>query len=136
MGANAGETIGINIGTAMGSTGLGVSGVDVTAVGPCNPASSPVPARCYDPRRPPPRWPRFDLRRARRRTDFSTGTGTVASYERLAGTLSFGGKSFDLGSVDYSAIDHGHPALAALNAAATSALGLTTRPRSRVRPRG
>src|SRR3712207_2598404 len=33
VGANAGETIGINIGTAMGSVGLGVAGVDVTAIG-------------------------------------------------------------------------------------------------------
>src|SRR4051812_155707 len=33
VGANSGETIQVNIGTAMGSTGLGVSGVDVTAAG-------------------------------------------------------------------------------------------------------
>src|SRR4051794_38437312 len=33
VGANAGETIGVNIATAMGSTGLGVSGVDVTGTG-------------------------------------------------------------------------------------------------------
>src|SRR3712207_6653271 len=33
VGANAGETIGVNIATAMGSAGLGVSGVDVTGNG-------------------------------------------------------------------------------------------------------
>src|SRR5687768_2104991 len=40
VGANAGETIGINIGTAMGSTGLGVSGVDVTAAGAYTPGAA------------------------------------------------------------------------------------------------
>ena len=33
VGANSGETIGVSVGTAMGSTGLGVTGVDVTATG-------------------------------------------------------------------------------------------------------
>src|SRR5689334_403711 len=33
VGANAGETIGVNIGTSMGSTGLKVDGVDVTSAG-------------------------------------------------------------------------------------------------------
>src|SRR3712207_7864596 len=33
VGANAGETIGVNIATAMGAAGLGVSGVDVTGSG-------------------------------------------------------------------------------------------------------
>src|SRR4051794_14451828 len=33
VGSNAGETIGVNIATAMGSAGLGVSGVDVTGTG-------------------------------------------------------------------------------------------------------
>src|SRR5687768_2786005 len=33
VGANAGETIAVNIGTAMGSVGLGVDGVDVSAAG-------------------------------------------------------------------------------------------------------
>ena len=33
VGANAGETIAVNVGTAMGSQGLGVSGVDVTGKG-------------------------------------------------------------------------------------------------------
>ena len=54
----------------------------------------------------------------------------VASYEKLDGTISFGGKSFDLGSVDYStATPTGAPRRRALlNTAAKSALGLTDRP--------
>ena len=53
VGANAGQTINVTVGTAMGSTGLGVGGVDVTAVGALHgglrpPAVPPVP-------RPPPR---------------------------------------------------------------------------------
>src|SRR5436190_11924597 len=33
VGANSGETIAVNVGTAMGSSGLGVAGVDVTSTG-------------------------------------------------------------------------------------------------------
>src|SRR5947208_1969785 len=58
--------------------------------------------------------------------DWSTGaSGTVASYESLTGTISFAGKSLDLGSVDYSNVTTASGALAALNAAASSAFGLT-----------
>src|SRR3712207_1386148 len=38
VGANAGETINVNLATAMGATGLGVAGIDVTAAGPYSPA--------------------------------------------------------------------------------------------------
>ena len=94
------------VGTAMGSTGLGVAGVDVTAVGSLTRRLAAGAGKVYvttaavgscagGP----------DLHRARRRccTTDATGTGNVAAYQRLAGTISFGGKSFDLGSVDYSA---------------------------------
>src|SRR6195952_4694500 len=40
VGANSGQTINVTIGTAMGSTGLGVNGVDVTAVGGYTPTAA------------------------------------------------------------------------------------------------
>ena len=53
VGANAGETIGVNVATAMGASGLGVGGVDVTGSGKYTNQAPPRPAR-WSPR-PPPR---------------------------------------------------------------------------------
>ena len=62
-------------------------------------------------------------------TDFATGSTTArASFESLSGSISFGGKSFDLGSVKYTAAGAsltGTEAITQLNNAAKSALGLT-----------
>jgi flagellin-like hook-associated protein FlgL len=127
VGANAGETIAVSIGTQMGSTGLGVGGIDVTGVGAyafttgaasagkvnVSTASGVAAAAVLT-------WTE-----AASGTDFSTGTGTVASYETLTGTVSFAGKTLDLGSVDYSTSTTATQALAALNAAASNAFGLT-----------
>jgi flagellin len=52
----------------------------------------------------------------------------VASFKNLTGTISFGGKTFDLGSVDYSSATSQATALTALNNAAKTALGLSTNP--------
>src|SRR3712207_4024588 len=48
------------------------------------------------------------------------------SFESLSGTLGLGGKTFDLSSVDYSGATSGATALTKLNEAATAALGLAT----------
>ena len=126
VGANAGETINVNLSTAMGSTGLGVAGLDVTAAGPYVPALATGAGNVYVSTAASAAVPAvLTLVEAAAGTDFSTGTGTVASYQTLAGSFSFGGKTFDLGSVDYSTSTTSTQALAALNAAATSALGLT-----------
>ncbi|HLM04733.1 MAG TPA: flagellin, partial [Blastococcus sp.] len=132
VGANAGESIAVAVGTAMNSTGLKVDGIDVTGVGAyafqtgtaaaagkaviSTAATTGVAAIMTIQ----------EVAATAATTDFSTGTGTVASYETLTGTIGFGGKSFDLGSVDYSSSTTATQALAALNAAASSALGLTT----------
>ena len=129
VGANAGETINVNIGTAMGSTGLGVAGLDVTAAGPYSPALATGAGNVYVSTAATAGVAAVltlvEPAAGAATTDFSTGSGTVASYQGLAGSFSFGGKTFDLGSVDYSAATTSTQALAALNAAATSALGLT-----------
>jgi flagellin-like hook-associated protein FlgL len=136
VGANAGETIGVNIGTAMGAAGLGVNGVDVTAKGSYAFASGTgttagtvvVATAAAD--------------NVKAQLSFNAATtnafASAAGYDALTGTISFGGKSFDLGSVDYSNADGDNNAatttytstqmLTVLNTAAKSALGLTTDP--------
>jgi flagellin-like hook-associated protein FlgL len=131
VGANAGETIGVQIGTAMGAVGLGVSGVDVTATVPSSATVGGTNA-----------------------SDTAAGTVTFTStknfaavaddvattgvdeteaadptaFDGLNGTVSFNGRSFDLGSVTFESDDTPAERLAALNTAAKSALGLTTDP--------
>jgi flagellin-like hook-associated protein FlgL len=128
VGANAGETISVNIATAMGSAGLGVAGVDVTGVGAYTPgavgagkvstANAGAAAAVLTFTEP---VVGDDF------TDAGTAT-TVASFQKLTGTIAFGGKTFDLGSVDYSTATTGAQARTLLNTAAKSALGLTTDP--------
>ena len=141
VGSNAGETIGISIGTAMGSTGLGVAGVDVTKAG----------AYSFDPGTTPAAGTAVVSTAADDATaaimEITEASGTVefddanslfnvSAFKDLKGTMSFGGKSFDLGTVDYgrgadtdaSGTTDAAEALAALNAAAKNALGLTTDP--------
>jgi flagellin len=129
VGANAGETIGINIGTAMGSAGLGVDGVDVTAAGAYTNAAAAAAGKVST-------VAAADGTNAELTFTAVSGdpTADVAVFEGLSGTISFGGKSFDLGTVDYSNADGDNDAstaptaadaLAALNTAAKSALGLS-----------
>ncbi|MCU1608040.1 MAG: Flagellin [Modestobacter sp.] len=135
VGANAGETISVNVGRAASAKGLGVDGVDVTgngkyaasgaaasgAVTTANASSGAAAVLTFS---------------AASGADFSAASGTSKSFEDLTGQISFGGKTFDLGSVDYSTADgnggtsdgkvDGTEALKALNTAAKAALGHTT----------
>src|SRR3954452_5848951 len=122
VGANAGETIAVNVGPSMGSTGLGVSGVDVTGTGATTGTETAA-------------------------TDSAAGSvaltfsgaadfgddDNAGQFAKLSGTVSFGGKTFDLGSVDYSDADGDGDSttaptaaqnLTALNKAAKAAFGL------------
>src|SRR3954447_7552292 len=131
VGANAGETIAVSIGTQMGSTGLKVGGIDVTGKGAYSFATGTATAAgkanisTVATTGVAAIMTITEVAATAATTDWSTGTGTVASYETLAGTIGFGGKTLDLGSVDYSTSTTATQALAALNAAATSAFGLT-----------
>ena len=110
VGANKGETIGVAIGTAMGTTGLGVAGVDVTGTSALAVATTEAIS---------------DV----------TGTATAgklvitgdftaaATFDTLKGTISANGKSFDLSSVSYATTDTAAQKLTKLNAAAQAALG-------------
>ena len=60
-------------------------------------------------------------------TDATTAVA-VASYKKLDGHIDFGGKSFDLGAVDYSTATDGDAARAAAEHRCQGALGLTVNP--------
>ena len=121
VGANAGQTISVAIGTpgkGMDSGGLGVSGVDVTAVA-ANAATSTTTAAVAGT---------SAATLAITFTgagDFSTNTATQ-DFTKLNGSITYQGKSFDLGSVQYAAGASNSANLTTLNAAAASALGLAS----------
>ena len=141
VGAHAGETISVNIGNAMNAKGLGVDGVDVTGNGlytagsgttatsgeaVTTAATSGAAATLV-----------FQGASGQANFDQTAGSGSVTAYQNLTGQISFGGKTFDLGSVDYSNADGDNnaattptaaQALTALNTAAKAALGLTNDP--------
>jgi flagellin len=127
VGANAGETIGVNIATAMGSAGLGVSGIDVTGTGRYVAAAaagagqvnlSTAAGAAADG------VLTLTKEGAAGANEFSGANYNVEGFRRLGGTISFGGKSFDMGSVTYADTDTAAQALTKLNAAAASAFGL------------
>jgi flagellin-like hook-associated protein FlgL len=137
VGANAGETIAVNIGTAMGSAGLKVDGVDVTGSGDygfdvtgTGGAGKVTLSTAADDATA------GILTIEAANSEDWTATGTKADFATLSGTISFGGKSFDLSSVAYddtadtdaSGTVDGADLLAQLNTAAKSALGLSTDP--------
>ncbi len=127
VGANAGETITVSLSRAMGATGLGVGGIDVTGVGLyTNGAAAAGRVTTTNAGAA-----NAELLFTASGTDNFSGAGataTVASFERLTGTIAVAGKSFDLGSVDYSGVTTVAGALTTLNTAARSALGLATDP--------
>jgi flagellin-like hook-associated protein FlgL len=120
VGSNSGETISFavgSVGKGMNSAGLGVSGVDVTAVA-AGAATGVV----------------TNAATAANGSVAVTFTGavdfggaTANDFTKLNGTISFGGKSFDLGSVEYQASDTTNALrLARLNDAAEAAFGLAS----------
>jgi flagellin len=128
VGSNAGETIAVAVGTSMSSTGLAVGGIDVTGVGAYTFQTGTTAAAgkaVVTTAAGTAAAAVMTIQEAATGTDFSTATGTVASYQSLKGTIGFAGKTLDLGSVDYSSSTTATQALAALNAAASNAFGLT-----------
>ena len=134
VGSNAGETIGVNIATAMGSSGLGVSGVDVTGSGKYTNAAAAASGAVVTTTAASGTNASLAISSASA-DGFAGGTTHAAAYKSLEGTISFGGKSLDLSSVDYSNVDADNNTtttgtdaqhLAALNKAAQSAFGLAS----------
>jgi flagellin len=117
VGAEVGETIPLVIGgpgRGMDATGLGVDSVDVT--GGVTLSATVTPAVSAAQGTPAPG--RMNLA-----GDFVTPGVYQASFAALAGTVSYNGRSFDLGSVDYTGAVTATDYLAKLDAAARPALG-------------
>ena len=107
VGANAGETISVGVGNPMSSSGLGVDTVDV--VGGTAIAGTVVNAVSGTPGK---------------LTIDKAAFADAAAFDKLNGTISYGGKSIDLASVTYKSTDT-TVALrqTTLTAAITAALG-------------
>jgi flagellin-like hook-associated protein FlgL len=133
VGANAGETISVNIGKAASAKGLGVDGVDVTGNGKYTAASAAAAGKVSTANAGS--GAAVLTITAASGQDFSSASGDVKSFQNRTGQISFAGKTFDLGSVDYSDADgdgdstttpDADDALAALNKAAKAAFGLSS----------
>ena len=116
VGANVGDTLTIGIGhtfAGMDTRGLGVSTVDVTT--PVNIPTTVVPAT---PGQPGPAAAATMTLAG----DYS-GAGFENTFKALAGTITYNGKTFDLGSVDYTGAVTSAQYATAFNNAAAAALG-------------
>jgi flagellin-like hook-associated protein FlgL len=138
VGANAGETINVAIGSpnkGMDAVGLAVDGVDVTAVGQYDFAAGSAAAAgkaVITSAASTATNAELTIQKVSAGADFGVATGTsaynVSAFRGLSGSVNFGGKSFDLSSVTYADTDTSAQALTKLNTAAQTALGLTTAP--------
>ena len=120
VGANAGETIRVRIGgpgQAVDLAGLGLSGVDVRGTAFSLP-STVTPAVSAAPGPPSA----GDVRLA---GDWVTPGVYQTGFTTLQGTISYNGKTFDLGSVDYTGAVTATDYLNKLNAAGMTALGIS-----------
>ncbi|SDN58445.1 flagellin [Klenkia soli] len=138
VGANANETISVGVGTAMDAASLGVAGINVTgtagAYGASAASGAALTTFTTNATSAASGSVAFTASGASSAAIAFTAGGSatdaiaVAEFDRLDGTISFGGKSFNLGSVDYTGVTAASAALAKLNTAAKSALGLSTNP--------
>ncbi|KSW29460.1 flagellin [Cellulomonas sp. B6] len=113
VGANTGERIDVKISTAVGAAGLGVNGVDVTKLAAGIAAAGATAAGAAT----------------------TAAAGTAGSFElagdftksetfdKLNGTVNYGGKSIDLSTVQFAAGSTATERLAALTGAIASKLG-------------
>jgi flagellin len=112
VGANVGESISVTVSTAMSSTGLGVSGVDVTTAAAGLTATTTTAASAHAT------TPVAGVK--------TIDPGTLVQYgdfEKLNGTVTIGGKSLDLSTVKYASTDDAAARLTKLNTALDNALG-------------
>jgi flagellin-like hook-associated protein FlgL len=131
VGANAGETINVTIGTSMGTTGLGLDGVDVTAAGLYT-AGTTGAGKATIASATATAAGTVSIQSATGKGQFVTDAGgtpvafSPSAWTSLSGSISFGGKTFDLASVDYTGAATSSDFLGKLNAAAATAFGLAS----------
>jgi flagellin len=138
VGANASEAIQVNIATAMGAAGLNVDGVDVTAEGDYAFVTGTTAAAGQAAVTTAAGAAAASvLTITSKDATEETPNADLLFFQNLSGTISFGGKSLDLGGVDYSDADNdgnsstnptAAQALTALNKAAKEAFGLENDP--------
>jgi flagellin len=119
VGANVGETVRVVIppaGRALDTAGLGLSTVGVGAGGSVR--ATVVPAVSAAEGTPSPG--RLSLA-----GDYVSAGTVAAGYRALTGTVSYGGRSFDLASVDYTGAVTAQDHIARLDSAALVALQTT-----------
>jgi flagellin len=97
VGANAGETISVAIGTAMNASGLGVAGVDVanpvaTLTGTETLAVASTAAE-------------LDIADTAGTADWTDIADAATTWEALSGTITYDGKSLDLSSIAFTDTD-------------------------------
>ncbi|MEI4270699.1 flagellin [Klenkia sp. LSe6-5] len=137
VGANQGQTISINLDKAANATALGVAGVNVTGTGNFTASSASGTASTTFTTAASGTTAgsiAFTAATGSANAFTTAASGTVGAFQKLDGTISFAGKTFDLGSVDYSNADSDNnaataptadQALAALNKAAKAVFGFT-----------
>jgi flagellin-like hook-associated protein FlgL len=115
VGANAGESINVKIGTDMSTTGLGLDGVDVTLAEGATATTGTITTQA-----------------SHDGTTAVSGVVTVAaaknftlseSFDGLNGTFSYGDKSLDLSTVEFESGSSAAQRLAAVQTAADAAFG-------------
>jgi flagellin-like hook-associated protein FlgL len=117
VGSDSGETIPVVIGRpgqGLDAAGLGLAAVDVTGGVTLNTTVTPAVSAAQGTPAPG----RMNIA-----GDFVTPGAYQASFAGLAGTVTYNGRSFDLGSVDYTGAVTAQDYLDTLDAAARPALG-------------
>ena len=123
VGANSGETLRVRIGGpsyAIDRAGLGLSGLDVTGQASTW-STSNLPAVTADQGPPTNGHLYFN-------GDWLTPGIAESNFRSLSGTVGYNGKTFDLGSVDYSGCVTPNDYFTTLDMAAWTALGTTGPP--------
>ncbi|WP_269160021.1 flagellin N-terminal helical domain-containing protein [Modestobacter sp. VKM Ac-2984] len=108
VGANAGETIGVSIGTSMGAQGLGVEGVDVSAAGTATTGTNTAATAGGS-----------SVATVGAANDYTT----AAAFDTLNGSISYNGKSVDLSSVKFAETDTAGDKTTKIQTALTAAFG-------------
>ncbi|WP_158544831.1 flagellin [Blastococcus sp. TF02-9] len=132
VGADAGQSISVSIGSTgkgMDAAGLGVAGVDVSANGLYTNASGGAGSVVTTNATSGAAATLVFNQDTASGTDSFVNATSVKAFTELTGTISFGGKTFDLSTVDYSGITDStgaSGALAKLNSAAAATFGLAS----------